>query len=77
MSPKKFSVRTAVTALALTGAFFAQALPASAAHAYNYRPEIAAPVPEASTTISFGLMLALGLGGAFLAARKKKARSEN
>ena len=32
----------------------------------------AAPVPEASTTISFGLLLALGAGG-ILAARKKQA----
>ena len=31
------------------------------------------PVPEASTTISFGLLLALGLGGRVIAARKKKA----
>lgn len=31
------------------------------------------PVPEASTTVSFGLLLALGLGGAVVAARKKKA----
>ncbi len=31
------------------------------------------PVPEASTTVSFGLLLALGLGGALVAARKKKA----
>lgn len=32
-----------------------------------------APVPEASTTVSFGLLLALGLGSAVVAARKKKA----
>lgn len=32
-----------------------------------------AAVPEASTTMSLGLLLALGLGGAFMAARKKKA----
>ncbi len=31
------------------------------------------PVPEASTTISFGLLLMLGLGGTVVAARKKKA----
>lgn len=31
-----------------------------------------APVPEASTTVSFGLLLMLGLGGVVLAARKKK-----
>lgn len=29
-------------------------------------------VPEASTTVSFGLLLALGLGGAALAVRKKR-----
>ena len=31
------------------------------------------PVPEASTTVSFGLLLALGLGGAVVAARRKKS----
>ena len=31
------------------------------------------PVPEASTTISFGLLLALGLGAAGLARRKRMA----
>ena len=31
-----------------------------------------APVPEASTMISFGLLLVLGLGGAAFAARKKR-----
>lgn len=34
-----------------------------------------APVPEASTTVSFGLLLTLGLGGIVLAARKRKAAS--
>lgn len=33
----------------------------------------AAPVPEASTLVSLGLMLTLGLGGTVVAARKKKA----
>ena len=32
-----------------------------------------AAVPEASTTVSFGLLLALGLGGVVIAAKKKKA----
>ena len=32
-----------------------------------------APVPEASTTASFGLLLALGLGGLAVAAKRKKA----
>jgi len=31
-----------------------------------------AAVPEASTTVSFGLLLALGVGGAAVASRKKK-----
>ena len=31
------------------------------------------PVPEASTTASFGLLLALGLGGIVVAAKRKKA----
>ncbi|MGI4790758.1 MAG: hypothetical protein ACRYFS_18155 [Janthinobacterium lividum] len=34
-----------------------------------------APVPEASTTISFGLLLALGLGGLAFAARRKSETS--
>ncbi len=34
-----------------------------------------AAVPEASTTVSFGLLLMLGLGGAVVAARKKKAQA--
>ena len=33
------------------------------------------PVPEASTTVSFGLLLALGLGGTVVAARRRKAGS--
>ena len=32
----------------------------------------AAPVPEASTTVSLGLLLALGMGGMVVAARKKR-----
>jgi len=34
-----------------------------------------APVPEASTTVSFGLLLALGLGGLVIAAKRKKAHA--
>ena len=34
---------------------------------------VPAPVPEASTTVSFGLLLALGLGGAVVAAKRKKS----
>jgi len=34
-----------------------------------------APVPEASTTASFGLLLALGMGGLVIAAKRKKAAS--
>ena len=33
----------------------------------------AGPVPEASTTVSLGLLLALGLGGVLAAARRRKA----
>ena len=32
-----------------------------------------APVPEASTTVSFGLLLALGMGGLVVAAKRRKA----
>ena len=36
---------------------------------------VPAAVPEASTTASFGLLLALGLGGLIVAAKRKKAAS--
>ena len=36
---------------------------------------LAAPVPEASTTASFGLLLALGLGGMVVAAKRRKTAS--
>ncbi len=35
--------------------------------------QTSAPVPEASTTISFGLLLALGLGGLAVAAKRRKS----
>ena len=35
-----------------------------------------APVPEASTTVSLGLLLALGMGGIIVAARRKKVSAE-
>lgn len=35
--------------------------------------ELVNPVPEASTTVSLGLLLALGLGGVVIAARRRKA----
>ena len=35
--------------------------------------DVPAAVPEASTTVSSGLLLALGMGGVVIAARKKKA----
>ena len=38
-----------------------------------FGPLPSAPVPEASTTVSLGLLLVLGLGGAVMAARKKRA----
>ncbi len=38
-------------------------------------PPAPAAVPEASTTVSFGLLLALGLGGVAVAARKKARAS--
>ena len=39
----------------------------------NFNLPVPAAVPEASTTVSFGLLLTLGLGGVVIAARKKKA----
>lgn len=41
-------------------------------NAFSFGP---APVPEASTTVSFGLLLMLGLGGVVLAARKNKVKA--
>ena len=35
-------------------------------------PALLSPVPEASTTVSLGLLLALGLGGVIVAAKRKK-----
>ena len=37
-----------------------------------FSPLPSAPVPEASTTVSLGLLLALGMGGMVVAARKKR-----
>jgi len=34
---------------------------------------VATPAPEASTTVSFGLLLALGMGGLIVASKRKKA----
>ena len=39
----------------------------------NLSVSSANPVPEASTTVSFGLLLMLGMGGMVVAVRKKKA----
>ncbi len=38
--------------------------------------EVPAAVPEASTTVSFGLLLALGLGGMVVAAKRKKGAAQ-
>lgn len=46
---------------------------ASATEAFNITVTGPAAVPEASTTVSFGLLLALGFGGLVVAAKKKKA----
>jgi hypothetical protein len=42
----------------------------------DYTANAPAAVPEASTTVSFGLLLALGLGG-FMVARKRKSVSHS
>lgn len=41
----------------------------------NFQATVNSPVPEASTTVSLGLLLALGVGGALIASRKKKAQA--
>ena len=41
----------------------------------NVAPGGVTPVPEASTTVSFGLLLCLGLGGLVVSARRRKARA--
>jgi len=38
--------------------------------------DVAAPVPEASTTVSFGLLLALGMGSLIVASKRKKAGAQ-
>jgi len=40
-----------------------------------FGPSVSAPVPEASTTVSLGLLLALGMGGMVVAAKRKKGRA--
>jgi hypothetical protein len=42
---------------------------------YTLKVTNSSPVPEASTTISFGLLLCLGLGGLAIRARRRKAQS--
>lgn len=41
----------------------------------NLNPGVPAAVPEASTTVSFGLLFALGLGGVCIAKKRKSAQS--
>ena len=52
-----------------------EGLPPALFGQFSYRSAGTPPpaVPEASTTVSFGLLLALGLGGAVVASRRKKA----
>ncbi len=47
--------------------------PSSVFNRYSVTGTALAAVPEASTTVSFGLLLALGLGSVIVAARKKRA----
>ncbi len=54
-----------------TGSLTAIATGLGAPHGLAFLPA-AAPVPEASTTVSLGLLLALGLGGVVVSARRKK-----
>ena len=56
-----------------TGDLTAVATGLGAPHGLAFLP--AAPVPEASTTVSLGLLLALGLGGTLVSARRKKANA--
>lgn len=42
---------------------------------FNLNPGVPAAVPEASTTISFGLLLAFGLGSVLIAKKRKLAHS--
>ena len=37
-----------------------------------FGPSVSAPVPEASTTVSLGLLLALGVGGVIVVGRRKR-----
>ena len=63
-----------------SGYGFADLGPSNTAQGYTFAavsPNAFIPpaVPEASTTVSFGLLLALGMGGWVLVARRKKVRA--
>ena len=56
-----------------TGDLTAIATGFSGPHGMAFLPD--APVPEASTTLSFGLLLLLGFGGAVVSTRKKRIQA--
>ncbi len=60
-----------------TGSTLNVALADHDANAFIFVDEVkfTSPVPEASTTVSFGLLLCLGLGGLIWSARRKKAQA--
>ena len=57
------------------GVFVPNDHPTAAGYAVIARQLEAAPIPEASSVVSFGLLLLLGLGGVFVSARKKDSAS--
>lgn len=67
-----FSVNTTTAAGTLTATYNVVTAGTVYAAAAQLSP---APVPEASTTLSLGLLLMLGLGGAVVSARRRKASS--
>jgi len=61
--------------LATTSPFDTVELTSTAVNIFVDNIAVSAPVPEASTTVSLGLLLALGAGGVALTARKRRALS--
>lgn len=64
---------TATTAATFFGSTASAATTPGNAPVLSFNATSSSPVPEASTTASFGLLLALGLGGIAVARRRKQA----
>ena len=74
MDTSNFSALSGITGYELIGGNTPTGANDFAADDFTFAGEAAA-VPEASTTVSLGLLLALGMGAAVVAAKRKKASS--